>query len=98
MLGVVTAVALATAALLTGTGLVAVIYRWQARRFNSSVAKELLDDWEQRLELLDDAERRHAELSPPSNVVAAMVSLPVRGRTGLREGWTERPVESFDGQ
>jgi hypothetical protein len=57
-----------------------------------------LDDWEQRLELLDDAERRRAELSPPTNVVAAMVSLPASGRTGVREGWTERPVESFDRQ
>jgi hypothetical protein len=98
MLGVLTAIALATVALLTGICLVAAIYRWQARRFNSSVANELLDDWEQRLELLDDAERKHARLSPPPNVVAAMVSLPAGGRTGLREGWTERPVESFDRQ
>jgi hypothetical protein len=80
-----------------GIGLSVVVYSWHARRFNATVANDLLDDWRQQLELLDGSERRRAQLSPPANVVAAMVALPAMGRAGLRAGgWNVKPVDSFD--
>ena len=57
-------------------GLLAVLFRAQVRGYDRTVATELLDDWSARLELLDPAER--ADVIPPSNGVAAMVSLPSR--------------------
>jgi len=48
-----------------------------------------------QLELLDTEGRKRALLSPPPNVVAAMVSLPV---AGLFNGWTDSPVSAFDSQ
>jgi hypothetical protein len=94
---VVAAVLAALGAALAGVALVAVVCRWHARRFNGVVANDLLRDWEQQLELLHPSERRRAELTPPANVVAAMVALPSGGRAGLRGGdWTAGPADSFD--
>ena len=73
--------------------LLAALFRAQVRRYNRVVATDLLDDWTMRLQLLDEAERERALLSPPPNVVAAIASLPA---AGLRHGWTERPMSSLD--
>ena len=73
--------------------LLAALFRAQVRRYNRVVATDLLDDWTMRLQQLDPADYERALLSPPPNVVAAMVSLPA---AGLLAGWTERPVSSLD--
>jgi hypothetical protein len=72
-------------------GLLAVLFRVQVRRYNRTVATDLLSDWTARLELLGPAER--AQVSPPANVLAAMVALPA---PGLRATWTDRPTTSLD--
>lgn len=69
--------------------LLTAVFRAQVRRYNRVVATDLLDDWTMRLQLLDEAERQQALLSPPPNVVAAIVSLPA---AGVLTGWTERPA------
>jgi hypothetical protein len=56
------------------------------------VATGLLNDWEMQLELLDDVERERARLEPPSEVLAAMATLPPTGRSGLRAGWGDGPA------
>ena len=71
----------------------AALFRMQVRRYDRVVSAELLDDWHARLQLLDPAESERAALSPPANVLAAMVSLPGRG---LRGDWNTGPV--FDGR
>jgi hypothetical protein len=97
MVGLVAAVVAAVVAALVGVALVAVVCRWHARRFNRVVANDLLDDWHRQLELLEPSERRRAELTPPANVVAAMVALPPAGRANLRGGdWNIGPADSFD--
>jgi len=75
--------------------MLAAIFRWQVRRYNKTVATDLLNDWKMQLELLDTEGRKRALLSPPPNVVAAMVSLPA---AGLFNGWTDSPVSAFDSQ
>jgi hypothetical protein len=75
-------------AVFAGTfGLLAALFRLQVRRYNRTVATDLLSDWTARLELLDPAER--ARVSPPPNVLAAMVALPA---PGLWPAWTDRPT------
>ena len=73
--------------------LLAALFRAQVRRYNRAVATDLLDDWTTRLQLLDEAERERALLSPPPNVVAAIVNLPA---AGVLTGWTERPMSCSD--
>jgi len=85
------------AAVMSGTvfagtlGMLAVLCRAQARRYNRAVATDLLNDWTARLDLLDPAERQR--VTPPVNVLAAMAGLPA---TGSRDGWDAAPVPSFD--
>jgi hypothetical protein len=86
------AVLLTVAVFVGGGCALAATFRWQVRRFNRAVATDPLNDWQERLELLDDEQRRRALLSPPANVVAAMAALP---GPGLAAGWDERPVASL---
>ena len=72
-------------------GLLAALFRGQARRYNRAVATDLLNDWTARLELLDPAERKR--VTPPPHVLAAMTGLPA---PGSRDGWDAVPVPSFD--
>jgi hypothetical protein len=81
-------VLLSLTAFAVALGLVAVVIRAQVRRYNRTIATDLLDDWRTRLELLDADERRKALADPPPNVVAAMVALP---SPSLRSGWNEGP-------
>ena len=85
---VVRDVVLSLASFAVTLGLLAVVIRAQVRRYNRTVATDLLDDWRARLELLDEDQRRTALAHPPANVVAAMVALP---SPGLRSGWNEGP-------
>ena len=64
--------------------LLTAIFRMHVRRYDRLVATDLLDDWQMRLLLLDPASRERARLSPPPNVVAAMVALPAAGRRARR--------------
>lgn len=91
-MNMLTAVLLVIAVLGGGIGLLAVLFRWQVRRFDRTAATDLLDDWQAQLELLDGEERRSAALAPPANVLAAMAALP---GSGLRNGWDKGPVTSL---
>ena len=88
---VLAAVGLSVVVFATTVGVLAAVFRAQVRRYNRVVATDLLSDWTARLELLDPAQRER--VSPPANVLAAMVALPA---PGLRAGWTDRPAASFD--
>jgi hypothetical protein len=92
MVRVVLGAAVISVAVFAGTlGLLAVLFRAQARRYNRAVATDLLADWTARLELLDPAERQR--VTPPANVLAAMTGLPAPGPRG---GWDAVPVAAFD--
>ena len=84
---VLAAVGSSVAVFAGGLGLLAALFRAQVRRYNRAVATDLLDDWKARLELLDPADR--ARMSPPADVLAAMVTLPA---PGLRGDWNQRPA------
>jgi hypothetical protein len=58
----------------------AALFRAQVRRFNRSVATEVLDDW---------AVRRGPDAVPPAEVLAAMTALPARG---WQSSWGALPV------
>jgi hypothetical protein len=95
VLDVLMAVVISVAAFAGTLLILAAIFRWQVRRYNKTVSTDLLNDWTMQLDLLDPADRKRALRSPPPNVVAAMVSLPA---AGLRNGWTDSPLSSFDHQ
>jgi hypothetical protein len=84
---VVVAAGASVAVFAGGLGLLAALFRMQVRRYNRAVATDLLDDWTARLDLLAPADR--ARMSPPANVLAAMVTLP---SPGLRAEWDQRPA------
>ena len=88
---VLAAVALSVVVFVATAAVLAAVFRAQVRRYNRTVATDLLSDWTARLELLDPAQRER--VSPPANVLAAMVALPA---PGLRAGWTDKPATSFD--
>ena len=52
-------------------GLLRWVYGVQARRFNDRVAREFLQDWHERLDLLDPARRKQATAAPPTNILEA---------------------------
>jgi hypothetical protein len=68
--------------------LLAMVFRAQVRRYNRAVATQVLDDWAGQLELLHPAERER--VSPPADVLAAMVALPAHG---LSTGWSGTPKQ-----
>jgi hypothetical protein len=71
------------------------LFRAQVRHYERAVATDLLDDWQQQLELLDPRERERALQAPPANVVAAMAALPSRG---LRDDWNVLPAAYLKGR
>lgn len=89
----VLAIAVAAAVFVGGLFALAALFRTQVRRYNRTVSADLLDDWRAQLELLNPADRERAALSPPPNVLAAMVGLPA---PGLRAGWNAAPVSALD--
>jgi len=95
VLDVLIAVAMSVTVFAGTLVILAAIFRWQVRHYNKTVATDLLNDWTMQLDLLDPAGRKSALRSPPPDVVAAMVSLPA---AGLRNGWTDSPLSSFDHQ
>ena len=90
----VIAIAGSVAVFTGGLLVLAVLFRQQVRRYNRTVALDLLNDWRAQLELLSSEDRDRAFRSPPPNVRAAMLSLPA---PGLRSGWNTGPASTFDG-
>jgi len=66
-----------------GLGLLFVLARINARRYDTVLASDVLDDWQLHLALLDPAHREGARLSPPPGVLAAMAFLPSKGWAAL---------------
>jgi len=74
---------------------VAAVFRWHVRRYNRSVATDLLDNWQMQLHCLRPEDRKRALLSPPASVLTAMVSLPA---AGLFTDWSASPLVVDNGR
>lgn len=76
MIGLMMLEALASvAAVAVAMALLALVFRFHARRFDILVARDLLRSWENRLELLEPERRAHERMSPPAGVLDAMVTV-----------------------
>ena len=73
MFGALFALIVTFAALAVLVAVVVGVMLLSGRRFDNLTADDVLTDWEMQLALLEPEQREHARLTPPIEVVAAMV-------------------------
>lgn len=73
MYGVIFAVVLSLASMVATTAILSLIMFSGLRRLDNLTADDVLQDWDMQLALLAPEQREQARLTPPAEVVSAMV-------------------------